>query len=142
MLQSLAFAATFGALSIGLSFAQSTSPKVAIPVTVVSPVDGRQMFTDYCAPCHGRDGRGEGPLASGLQRSPTNLTELARNNRGRFPELRMTSVLEFGVTSSGNHSSQMPVWGPVFVRISHLSPNDKDLRIVNLIRYLESIQAK
>jgi len=141
MLQSLVIAATC-ALSIGLSSAQDSSTKITIPVPVVSPIDGKQMFTNYCSPCHGGNGRGEGPLASSLQRSPIDLTEIARNNRGRFPEGRVMSVLETGVPSSGNRSSQMPVWGPVFVRISHLSPNDKDLRIVNLIRYLESIQAK
>jgi|SRR5271166_2456200 len=142
MLQLLVLAATVGALSIGSNSAQAIPPKVAIPVTNVSPVDGKQMFLSYCSPCHGRDGRGGGPLASDLQSQPADLTRIARNNAGRFPESQVVSVLESGAASSGKHASQMPAWGPVFARISHLSPNDRDLRILNLIRYLESIQAR
>jgi len=36
----------------------------------------------------------------------------------------------------------MPAWGPALAGMTHLSPNDKELRILNLIRYLESIQEK
>ncbi|MGO9337750.1 MAG: c-type cytochrome [Terracidiphilus sp.] len=100
------------------------------------------MFTSYCSPCHGRDGSGGGPVASGLRKPPANLTQIARDNGGRFPELQVVSVLEAGVPASRNHPSQMPVWGPIFSGISHLSPNDKELRILNLIRYLESMQAR
>jgi len=142
MSQLLVVAATFGVLSIGLNSAQGTPKKVVIPVSNVSPVDGKQMFKSYCAPCHGTDGKGAGPVAPGLQKPPADLTEFARTNRGRFPELHVANVLESGVPAPRNHSSQMPVWGPVFVRITHLSPNDKDLRVLNLMRYLESIQAR
>jgi mono/diheme cytochrome c family protein len=142
MFQFVALAAAIGAISIGLNSAQSTSPKVVIQVRSVSPVDGKQMFTSYCAPCHGRHGGGGGPVAPGLRKPPANLTEIARNHGGRFPESQVVSVMEAGVPSSGNLPSQMPVWGPVFAGISHLGANDKDLRILNLIRYLESIQAR
>ncbi|MGA9673144.1 MAG: c-type cytochrome [Terracidiphilus sp.] len=142
MSQFLVLAATMGALSIGLSTAQNPPAKIAIPVVNVSPTDGKQMFTSYCAQCHGVDGRGAGPIASELQKPPADLTRIAKNNGGRFPEARISAVLEFGIASSGNRPSQMPAWGSEFVRRSHLSPNDKELRILNLIRYLESIQAR
>jgi mono/diheme cytochrome c family protein len=142
MLQHLVLAAVLSALSMGSNAAHETPAKVAISVSNVSPTDGKQTFSSYCAQCHGSDGRGGGPVASDLQKPPADLTRIAKNNGGRFPELQVTSVLESGVPSSGNHSSQMPVWGPRFARMSHLSPNDRELRILNLIRYLESIQVR
>jgi len=142
MLRILVLGAAFAVLLIGSGSALDTSSKSAVPASNVSPTNGKQMFLSYCAPCHGTDGRGGGPFASSLQKRPGDLTQIARNNRGRFPETRVISVLEFGVASSGNSSSQMPAWGPIFSRMSHLSSNDKDLRIINLIRYLESIQAR
>ena len=142
MSQILVFAAVLSALSLGSNAAHVTPSKAVIPVSNVSPTDGKQMFASYCAQCHGSDGRGGGPVASDLQKPPADLTMIAKNNGGRFPEPRVITVLESGVPSSRKHLSQMPVWGPRFARMSHLSPNDRELRILNLIRYLESIQAK
>ena len=136
MLQSLALAATC-ALSIALISAQRISTQVAFPAAVASPIDGRQMFTNYCSPCHGINGRGDGPLAASLREPPSDLTRIARDHRGRFPELGVASELEFG---GGNQSSQMPVWGPIF---KYLDKNNKQAvlrRIKNLTDYLASIQ--
>ena len=33
-------------------------------------------YTNYCAACHGLDGKGNGPMASELKGVPTNLTTL------------------------------------------------------------------
>ena len=35
-----------------------------IPVKKTTPTDGKQMYTSYCAPCHGVDGKGHGPAAA------------------------------------------------------------------------------
>src|ERR1700739_3276365 len=40
---------------------------------------GEQQFKRYCASCHGKDGTGNGPVASELKRKPANLTVLSRN---------------------------------------------------------------
>jgi mono/diheme cytochrome c family protein len=41
----------------------------------ISITRGRQLFSINCAPCHGMDGTGNGPVASFLQdRKPTDLT--------------------------------------------------------------------
>ena len=36
---------------------------------------GRELYMDRCADCHGNKGRGNGPGASDLEKSPTNFTE-------------------------------------------------------------------
>ncbi|PWH20199.1 MAG: hypothetical protein DDG59_00905 [Anaerolineae bacterium] len=38
---------------------------------------GAQLYQEYCAACHGREGKGDGPQAESLSKPPTNLTDLA-----------------------------------------------------------------
>jgi mono/diheme cytochrome c family protein len=38
---------------------------------------GAQLYQAHCATCHGVEGKGDGPQASGLSKPPTNLTDLA-----------------------------------------------------------------
>ena len=45
---------------------------------------GSGLFTNYCASCHGVDARGDGPAAASLRVPPTDLTRLARANRGEL----------------------------------------------------------
>jgi mono/diheme cytochrome c family protein len=141
MVKFLVIAALMSVNSFGLSSVQPATAKVVIPVRSSSPTDGKQMFTSYCAPCHGRDGKGQGVFDSALPKPPTDLTRMASIHNGRFPESYVSSVLDDGGPSFRGHSSQMPAWGSVFAGLTHLSPNDKDLRIINLVRYLESIQS-
>jgi mono/diheme cytochrome c family protein len=39
-----------------------------LPPTYVPP--GRQIYKQYCAACHGSDGRGSGPVARSLRKPP------------------------------------------------------------------------
>jgi len=104
---------------------------------------GRDLFEFYCAPCHGRDGRGSGPVASALKRTPADLTMIARKNGGEFPRARVES----SVTGSGepltpaHGSSDMPVWGPIF---RGLDTNDaaNKVRVANIVDYIETLQAR
>ena len=49
---------------------------------VTNPSDGQQMFTSYCAPCHGRAGKGDGPAAPALNPKPADLTQLTKKAGG------------------------------------------------------------
>jgi len=134
-----AFAAT---LAVGIASANQGNSKVTIPVNKTSPVSGKQMYTSYCAPCHGVDGRGHGPVAPALKSEPADLSALARNNNGKFPDSHVVSVLENGSTLPAHGTAQMPVWGPILGKMSTTNPQDKLLRISNLSRYLETLQVK
>jgi len=46
----------------------------ATPLETGSARSGQGLFREYCAGCHGDDGRGSGPLASSFQPAPRNLT--------------------------------------------------------------------
>ena len=105
---------------------------------------GQDLFGFYCASCHGRDATGDGPVASALKTPPPDLTRLARRNGGSFPQERVVQFVASGGTMpGGSHgSNEMPIWGPIF---RALDPSDDRMvlvRIENIVRYLESIQAK
>jgi mono/diheme cytochrome c family protein len=135
---------TFMALTLALtmSYADQSKMNIVIPVQKTDPTDGKVMFTSYCAPCHGVDGRGNGPAASALNTRPTDLTRLALSHHGKYPETHIVAVLRFGTEVSAHGSAQMPVWGTIFGKMSSLNSQEKDLRTANLSRYLESLQSK
>ena len=54
------------------------------------------------------------------------------------------TVLEFGTANPSHGTADMPVWGPVLSGMdkTNAEPNVKALRISNLNRYLQTLQAK
>ena len=141
MLKSLLVIAMAATVAASLSFADQTS-KVIIPVDKTAANNGKQMYTNYCAPCHGVDGRGHGPAAPALTTPPTDLTAMAKTNHGKFPDTHVVAILQFGSEVHAHGSSTMPVWGPILGNMNRTNIQDKQLRISNLSRYLETIQAR
>lgn len=129
-------------MAIGIAYAGQNSSKVTIPVDKTSPTSGEQMCVSYCAPCHGVDGRGSGPVADVLKVPPTDLTVLARNNQGKFPDVHIMSLLEKCVESPAHGTAQMPVWDPLFTRMNNSNPQEPKLRVSNSRRYLKTMQVK
>ena len=111
----------------------------APPVKVA--LDGPSVYKAFCAPCHGVDGRGKGPSAQALKNKPSDLTALAKNNKGMFPRQTIQDLITKGGTWQAHGSKEMPVWGPVFLAADG---DDKIAyaHIYNLVTYLESIQVK
>lgn len=130
------------ACAIGMGYADQSRNKITIPVNKTSPTSGLQMYASYCAPCHGVDGKGNGPASAALKKQPTDLTELSRKNNGRFPDTHIVAVMQFGSEIRAHGSAEMPVWGPILGRMNASNTQDKQLRISNLSRYIQSIQAK
>jgi mono/diheme cytochrome c family protein len=100
------------------------------------------MFVNYCAPCHGKDAKGNGPAAAALKQAPANLTELAKENGGKFPDMRLSAVLRGEAKVAAHGTQDMPVWGPVFWRMSQGHAAEVQQRITNVTRYLKSLQEK
>jgi len=112
------------------------------PVKVTSPASGQEMFTSYCAACHGQDAKGDGPAAAALKTAPADLTTLARRNNGKYPEARVSAVLSGQRTLVSHGDQEMPVWGPVFRQMARGDAAEVQMRIANLNRYLETLQVK
>ena len=70
-----------GCLALLLALAAGALPAAADDEAAGEPL-GRRHFLDHCAPCHGANGRGDGPLAAELIRQPDDLTRLAADNGG------------------------------------------------------------
>ena len=142
MLKRLLVTAFTATLAVGIGYADQSNSKVTIPVNKTSATSGKQMYVNYCAPCHGVDGRGQGPVASALKTPPPDLTVLARNNHGKFPDSHVATVLENGSLIASHGSAEMPVWGPILGKMNQRNAQDRLLRISNLSRYLETMQVK
>ena len=99
------------------------------------------MYREYCAVCHGRAGKGDGPAAAALKIPPSDLTTLARRNGGKFPTAAVGVTIKGEQTVAAHGNTEMPVWGPVF---RQMSANERlgELRVANLAQFLETIQAK
>ncbi len=122
------------------AMAQTEIKKVPAPYT--SPASGREMYVSYCASCHGKDGKGAGPAASALKQAPPDLTILGKQNKGNFPQDHVVAVITGKAELAAHGSKDMPVWGPVFWKISQGHPEEVQQRVTNLANYLKSIQVK
>lgn len=129
-------------LARGAAQAQSTPATPKQYEQLIYSVKGPDLFRAHCAACHGADGKGNGPVAPALKAKPANLTALTKKNDGKFPTERIEKFISGGDPPVSSHGSrEMPVWGPIF----HQIEDDRDLgnvRLQNLVKYLETIQQK
>jgi mono/diheme cytochrome c family protein len=113
-----------------------------VPIKPTSAASGQEMYTNYCAVCHGKDGKGGGPAADALKTPPTDLTTLSKKNGGKYPALHVTSVIRGEGNLPAHGSKDMPVWGPLFWHLSQGHEGEVQQRVSNLDHYIESLQVK
>lgn len=125
------------------AYAQDKPKIERVPAKSTAADSGSDMFSTYCAVCHGPDAKGDGPAAPALKKQPTNLTQLSKQNDGKFPAAKVSQVIEGEEVLAAHGSRDMPIWGKIF-RTMEPSPNAAvtKLRIHNLAEYLESLQEK
>lgn len=108
----------------------------------IQTVDGRTLFTTYCASCHGVDASGNGPAARSMRRMPPDLTRLAAANGGNFPLERVKRIVD-GREVEAHGDRNMPVWGDAFkAMLGGLREDTVRARIAAIIDYLSSIQKR
>ncbi len=113
-----------------------------VPITNVPSNSGKEMFNSYCAVCHGKDAKGDGPAASALKTAPVDLTTLAQKNGGKYPAAHVATVIR-GQAALASHGSQdMPMWGPLFSSISQGHEGQVQQRVANLVKYIDTLQVK
>lgn len=113
-----------------------------VPVEQTSVTSGADMYKAYCAVCHGKDGKGDGPAVEALKTPPPDLTTLAKRHDGKFPDSYVSSVLRNGAKAPAHGSADMPIWGPLFSSLGAGDQAQVSLRISNLTNYIKSMQAK
>ncbi|MCG6965013.1 MAG: hypothetical protein LJE59_00705 [Chromatiaceae bacterium] len=138
-------------VATALAFSLATGAAYAEDETI-----GSDEYRISCLSCHGVGGRGNGVLAKFLTVKPTDLTSLAKNNggqypnlkAGQFPFLRVYQVID-GRADVGVHGERaMPVWGNRYLAqqpggVSSYGGDYEKMvrgRILELVYYLQSIQ--
>ena len=112
------------------------------PAPYTPPSSGRDMYIAYCASCHGKDGKGDGPAAAALKSAPTDLTLLAAKNGGQFPKSHVSQTIKGDSATPSHGSKDMPVWGPIFRAMGTTSDGVVQLRVRNLTKYIASLQQR
>jgi hypothetical protein len=123
------------------AIAQEEDPSLSQP-----PRSAEAAFALYCAPCHGEDGRGNGPLSFGLSRPAPDLTTLARRNGGIFPRDRLARLIDGREEIKAHEDREMPAWGEWFKLEGReglggpVEEQEIRTRIEDLLNLLESMQ--
>jgi len=125
----------------GLGIAQKTNV-VTVPAPHTSATSGKTMYLAYCASCHGKEGKGDGPVAGALKVPPPDLTTLSKRNNGKFPSAQVVNTITGPAGVQAHGSREMPVWGPIFMAMEHQHESEARLRVANLADYIKSLQQK
>jgi len=108
-------------------------------------------LTEYeiaCMPCHGLDGKGDGPQAKTLSVMPADLTRLAKANGGVFPARAIYDMIDGRGVIPAHGKREMPIWGARYRATGEPGEDpaevDKRARALMqaLVNYLETIQEK
>lgn len=102
---------------------------------------GELIYSRYCAVCHGRSLKGDGPVAPGLKKKPTDLTELSSKNRGTFPFDKVAAMIDGRKSTRMHGTPDMPVWGEIFPLTTGTDSPDTDSAVKRITHYIWSKQA-
>jgi len=105
---------------------------------------GRSLFVDHCALCHGDDARGTGDLP-GTWTPAADLTHIAARRGGRFPHAEIARLIDGRMPVDAHRSEEMPIWGRVWsaeIGDPEIGEEVTRGRVSALIVYLESIQVE
>lgn len=106
-------------------------------------------LTEYelaCMPCHGLDGKGDGPKARTLTTMPADLTQIKARNGGVFPSGAIYDMIDGRGVIPAHGKRDMPVWGDRYRKTGDPGEDpaavDRRTReLINaLVGYLETIQ--
>ena len=75
---------------------------------------GKQMYLQYCSSCHGKDGKGDGTVSRDLKMRVSDLTALAKKNKGIYPLDDVMATIDGRRSVRGHGDRNMPVWGESF----------------------------
>ncbi len=82
---------------------EASGPINPFPVNAQSILAGQKLYLANCAPCHGTNGKGDGPAAAGMNPRPADFTQhmlLGKHTDGQV----------FLWIKNGYPNSAMPVW--------------------------------
>jgi len=125
--------------------AQAQEPDVYHPAGEENPVSGKADFMNHCAPCHGDNGKGNGPELKVLPDiHPSDLTKITLRNGGVFPTQKVADMVDGRKAIPSHKRFDMPFWGVNFQQEGkEFTPESEaraKARIDALVAYIQSIQ--
>jgi mono/diheme cytochrome c family protein len=114
---------------------------IAGPLRADQTTEGKAIFTQYCASCHGPTGSGNGPLAAVLSTPPANLRLLSQRFGNPLPQDVLARFIDGRAEVKAHGPRDMPVWGERFYAESNGDEAEIKERIAKLVAFLQSIQA-
>jgi mono/diheme cytochrome c family protein len=86
-------------------------------------MSGQELYSRFCASCHGISGRGDGPVAKSIRVEVPDLTLVTRRAGGKYPRERIAQIID-GRHIIGAHGTRtMPVWGEDLSRLEIGNPD-------------------
>jgi mono/diheme cytochrome c family protein len=120
--------------------ARAQDSDVYHPASEEHPTSGKQDFMNHCAPCHGNDGKGNGPELKVLP----DLPNITLKNGGVFPREKVADMVDGRKAIPSHKRFDMPFWGVNFQQEGkEFTPESEakaKARIDALVNYVESIQ--
>ncbi len=116
---------------------------LAAPAEDLSSYTAPQLFQRFCASCHGRDGKGDGPVAPFFKLAPPDLPGLSKRSGGNFPTERVQRIIDGREVVSPHGARQMPVWGLELAMAAGDTSQGRqqaEKSIALLVDYLKTIQ--
>jgi mono/diheme cytochrome c family protein len=108
-----------------------------------SVVRGRELYLRYCAPCHGVDADGRGPVAGDLKASPSDLRYLGERYGTPLPIATIARFIDGRQDVAAHGPRDMPVWGKRFYEAwttHQAGEEDLQAQIREIVEYLNAIQ--
>ena len=138
-------------LAIAGTWAQTIDSTSAAPPPQGEEAEQAALdFVTWCGPCHGRLGRGDGPVAPSLKAVPPDLTRLSERTGGTFPTDMVRQRIDGRDLPTVHGTAEMPIWGSVFTLQATAAgmlqedregaENEVKRRISRLVQYLETLQ--
>jgi mono/diheme cytochrome c family protein len=126
----------------------SGRPAVPAAPPGLEPADviesGADLYTQYCASCHGVTAHGDGPAAASLKPPPGDLTRLGPRWGTPLDRERLAAFLDGREAPHAHGSPAMPVWGEqLYAGEREESPAREAARrgtILLILEYLETLQ--
>lgn len=117
----------------------------ATAATAADPSDGRSLYLEYCAVCHGADAKGGGPMAPELRSAPADLTRLDEKYGTPLAKPRLVEVIDGRDMVRSHGSTEMPVWGKQLLQgVPPGAGTEAHKRgtILQIVDWLDTVQGK
>jgi len=105
---------------------------------------GAQLFAQFCASCHGTQGRGDGPVAPTLKIEVPDLTRLVKREGDSFPVEQVRRIVDGREVFAAHGARRMPVWGYEFATATASEPasgaENAAQTIGRLVDHLKTLQ--